>query len=123
MGVRQKALLRGCAVVSSSLLVVALVAYRAGAWGGSPRAASMPVAASPSPTTEPVVRWPVDQPVLMGGSKSLVLDPRPAKGPLPLELRPWPVPTPLPEHQVIFGGTGALALPPASPPATPPADK
>jgi hypothetical protein len=123
MDVRLKLLLRVCAVGSSSLLVAALVAYRAGAWGGAPQAESTAVAASPSPTTEPAAKAPTERPVLMGGSKSVVLAPLPAERYTPFELRPWPRPTAPPEYTVIFGGSKSLVLDPIPPRASPSSDK
>ena len=125
MGVRLKLLLRVCAVGSSSLLVAALVAYRAGALDGSRQAESTAVAASPSPTTEPAAQSPTEGPVLMGGSKSVVLDPLPADRPAPWEPRPRPRPTATasPGDKVIFGGSKSLVLDPIPPRATPPSGK
>lgn len=123
MGVRLKLLQRVCVVGSSSLLVAALVSYRAGAWGGSRQAEPTAVAASPSPTTEPVAKSPTESPVLMGGSKSVVLGPLPAERHTPFELRPWPRPTASPEYKVIFGGSKSLVLDPIPPRATPPSDE
>lgn len=124
-------LLRVCAVGSSLLLGAAFVAYRARAAGGSRQADSMAVDASPSPTarpaakspTEHVARFPTQDPVLMGGSKSMVVRPLPAEGPPRLELRPWPLPTTPPDHPIIFGGSKSLVLDPAPPPATPTPEK
>lgn len=118
MGVRLKLLLRVCAVVSSLLLVAAFVAYRADAWNGSRQAESTAVAARPSPTTEPTAKSPTERPVLMGGSKSAVLQPLHAERPISLDSRLRSRPTASPD-KVIFGGSKSLVLDPVPPQAIP----
>jgi hypothetical protein len=117
MAVILKLLLKVCTVGSALLLVTAFVGYRAGALGGLIQAKTTAVAASQSPTTESA-RESRSKPIILGGSKSMVLTPL-TDTPGEPRPRPRPTATKFPDKS-SYDATAPIKKEAAS---TPPADK